>query len=111
MDNTKKPGGPMDTAGRDYNEMGIYRHREGNRTLEAAQTLWAFLPAWMAARDMAVVDQKYNQRLSHLIAENAEIILAAAKEMAGWGPEACTPDRTDEVPTEQGPAGTSGTVQ
>ena len=72
---------------RDYNELGIYRHKDGNRTLEAAQLLWAFLPAWMAARDMAAVDRAYNKQLSSVIAENAEIILKAAKEMAGWETE------------------------
>lgn len=56
--------------------------------LEAAQTLWAFLPAWMAARDMVSVDAKYNKRISGLIAENAAIILKAAQEMAESEPEA-----------------------
>lgn len=79
----KKPCEPMEEAGRDYNELGIFRYKEKNPTLEAAQTLWAFLPAWMAARDMASVDVKYNKRISGLIAENAAIILKAAQEMAG----------------------------
>ena len=55
----KKPCEPMEEAGRDYNELGIFRYKEKNPTLETAQTLWAFLPAWMAARDMASVDAKY----------------------------------------------------
>ena len=52
---TKKPCTPVEEAGRDYNELGLYLHsKENNRTLEAAQTLWEFLPGWMAARKMAV---------------------------------------------------------
>lgn len=84
----KKPCEPMEEAGRDYNELGIFRYKEKNPTLEAAQTLWAFLPAWMAARDMASVDAKYNKQISGLIAENTAIILKAAQEMAGSEPEA-----------------------
>ena len=38
---TKKPCTPVEEAGRDYNELGLYLHsKENNRTLEAAQTLW-----------------------------------------------------------------------
>lgn len=37
---------------------------------------------------MAAVDRAYNKQLSGVIAENAEIILKAAKEMAGWETEA-----------------------
>lgn len=52
---TKKPCTPVEEAGGDYNELGLYLHsKENNRTLEAAQTLWKFLPGWMAARKMAV---------------------------------------------------------
>ena len=37
---TKKPCTPVEEAGRDYNELGLYLHsKENNRTLEAAQTL------------------------------------------------------------------------
>lgn len=88
----KKPCEPVEEAGRDYNELGIFRYKEKNPTLEAAQTLWAFLPTWMAARDMASVDAKYNKRISGLIAENAAIILKAAQEMAGSEPEASGQD-------------------
>ena len=88
----KKPCEPVEEAGRDYNELGIFRYKEKNQTLEAARTLWAFLPAWMAARDMASVDVKYNKRISGLIAENAAIILKAAQEMAGSEPEASEPE-------------------
>lgn len=87
-DETKMPCGPVEEADRDYNELGIFRYKENNPTLEAAQTLWAFLPAWMAARDMVSVDEKYNKRISGLIAENAAIILKAAQEMAKSEPEA-----------------------
>lgn len=52
---TKKPCTPVEEAGRDYNELGLYLHsKENNRTLEAAQTLWEFLPGWMAARQAAL---------------------------------------------------------
>lgn len=82
---TKKPCTPVEEAGGDYNELGLYLHsKENNRTLEAAQTLWEFLPGWMAARKMAVYDPDYNRSLSGVIAENAEIILKAAQDMAGW---------------------------
>lgn len=87
MADEKSPCTAGEGQSRDYNELGIYRHKDGNRTLEAAQLLWAFLPAWMAARDMAAVDRAYNKQLSGVIAENAEIILKAAKEMAGWETE------------------------
>lgn len=93
-DETKMPCEPMGEAGRDYNELGIFRYKENNPTLEAAQTLWAFLPAWMVARDMVSVDAKYNKRISGLIAENAAIILKAAQEMAESEPEASGHDGT-----------------
>lgn len=93
---TKKPCTPVEEAGRDYNELGLYLHsKENNRTLEAAQTLWEFLPGWMAARKMAVYDPDYNRSLSGVIAENAEIILKAAQDMAGWGLAECEPARKD----------------
>lgn len=87
-DETKMPRELMEEAGRDYNELGIFRYKEKNPTLETAQTLWAFLPAWMAARDMASVDAKYNKQISGLIAENTAIVLKVAQEMAGSEPEA-----------------------
>ena len=69
---TKKPCTPVEEAGRDYNELGLYLHsKENNRTLEAAQTLWEFLPGWMAARKMAVYDPDYNRSLSGVIAESS----------------------------------------
>jgi len=96
---TKKPCTPVEEAGRDYNELGLYLHsKENNRTLEAAQTLWEFLPGWMAARKMAVYDPDYNRSLSGVIAENAEIILKAAQDMAGWGQAECEPARKEETP-------------
>ena len=96
---TKKPCTPVEEAGGDYNELGLYLHsKENNRTLEAAQTLWEFLPGWMAARKMAVYDPDYNRSLSGVIAENAEIILKAAQDMAGWGLAECEPARKEETP-------------
>lgn len=96
---TKKPCTPVEEAGGDYNELGLYLHsKENNRTLEAAQTLWKFLPGWMAARKMAVYDPDYNRSLSGAIAENAEIILKAAQDMAGWGQAECEPARKEETP-------------
>lgn len=82
-DETKMPRELMEEAGRDYNELGIFRYKEKNPTLEAAQVLWEFLPWWMAARKMAVADETYNRSISRVIARNAEIILKAAQEMAG----------------------------
>lgn len=38
----KSPCTAGEGQSRDYNELGIYRHKDGNRTLEAAQLLWAF---------------------------------------------------------------------
>lgn len=78
----------------DYNDLGLYLHsKEKNPTLEAAQALWEFLPCWMAARKMAVADETYNRSISRVIARNAEIVLKAAREMAG---EACESDKTSE---------------
>ena len=94
MADNKKPCAPVEEVGRDYNELGLYLHsKENNRTLEAAQTLWEFLPGWMAARKMAVYDPGYNKAISSVIAENAAIILKAAQDMAGWAPAECEPDR------------------
>lgn len=87
-DETKMPRELMEEAGRDYNELGIFRYKKNNQTLESARTLWAFLPAWMAARNMASVDAKYNKQISGLIAENTAIVLKVAQEMAGSEPEA-----------------------
>ena len=85
---TKSPCTPVEEAGRDYNELGLYLHsKDHNQTMEAAQTLWEFLPGWMEARRMAFVDPEYNRRISELIAQRAEVVLKAAQDMAGWGPE------------------------
>lgn len=35
-DETKMPCEPMGEAGRDYNELGIFRYKENNPTLEAS---------------------------------------------------------------------------
>ena len=59
--------------------------------------LWEFQPG-DAARKMAVYDPDYNRSLSGVIAENAEIILKAAQDMAGWGLAECEPARKEETP-------------
>lgn len=84
MENEKNPCAPVEEESRDYNELGLFLHsREKNQTLRAAQMLWEFLPAWMAARKMAIADRNYNKVLSGVIAENAAVILKAAQEMGG----------------------------
>lgn len=84
MENEKNPCAPVEEESRDYNELGLFLHsREKNQTLRAAQMLWEFLPAWMAARKMAIADRSYNKVLSGVIAENAAVILKAAQEMGG----------------------------
>ena len=84
MENEKNPCAPVEEESRDYNELGLFLHsREKNQTLRAAQMLWEFLPAWMAARKMAIADRNYNKVLSGVIAENAAVVLKAAQEMGG----------------------------
>ena len=84
MEEIKKPCAPVEEECRDYNELGLFLHsREKNQTLKAAQMLWEFLPAWMAARKMAIADRNYNKVLSGVIAENAAVVLKAAQEMGG----------------------------
>ena len=84
MENEKNPCAPVEEESRDYNELGLFLHsREKNQTLRAAQMLWEFLPAWMAARKMAIADRNYNKVLSGVIAENAAVILKAAQAMMG----------------------------
>ena len=92
---TKKPCTPVEEAGRDYNELGLYLHsKENNRTLEAAQTLWEFLPGWMAARKMAVNEEgllqelPYNEHATDLYAFNyMSSIVGPAVLMAARGDE------------------------
>ncbi len=93
MADRKKPCAPVGEESRDYDRIGLHMYGDNNPTREAAMVLWEFLPAWMAARKMAVADETYNRSLSRVIARNAEIILKAAKEMAG---EACESDKTSE---------------
>ena len=84
MEEIKNPCAPVEEESRDYNELGLFLHsREKNQTLKAAQMLWEFLPAWMAARKMAIADRNYNKVLSGVIAENAAVVLKAAQEMGG----------------------------
>lgn len=84
MEEIKNPCAPVEEECRDYNELGLFLHsREKNPTLKAAQMLWEFLPAWMAARKMAIADRNYNKVLSSVIAENAAVVLKAAQEMGG----------------------------
>lgn len=94
---TKKPCAPVGEAGRDYNELGLYLHGE---TVKTAMELWEMLPGWMAARKMAAYDPNYNRMISRVIAENAEIILKAAREMAEWGQAECEPDKKGETARE-----------
>lgn len=83
MEEIKNPCAPVEEECRDYNELGLFLHSiEKNQTLKAAQMLWEFLPAWMAARKMAIADRNYNKVLSGVIAENAAVVLKAAQEMA-----------------------------
>ena len=83
MADNKKPCTPVEEESRDYNDLGLYLHsREKNPTLKAAQVLWEFLPAWMAARKIAMTDPEYNKAISRVIAQQAEIVLKAAQEMA-----------------------------
>lgn len=87
----------QEEAGRDYNELGLYLHGE---TVKAATQLWEMLPSWMEARRMAFVDPEYNRRMSELIAQLAELVLKAARDMAGWGRAESEPDRMAETPEE-----------
>ena len=85
MAENKKACAPVEEESRDYNELGLRIHSKGeNSTLKAAQALWDFLPAWMAARKMAIADPKYNRAISGYVAQNAKIVLKAAQEMAEW---------------------------
>ena len=95
----------------EYNELGLYRGKEKSLTLEAAQALWEMLPAWMDARRMALIDPEYNRKISGVIAENAEIVLKAAREMEEWGRKEPVPGRMGEVPEGRAPAGTSNAAQ
>lgn len=92
---TKKPCTPVEEAGRDYNELGLYLHGE---TVKTATELWEMLPGWMEARRMAFVDPEYNRRMSELIVQRAEAVLKAAQDMAGWGLAECEPARKEETP-------------
>ena len=93
MADSKKPRAPVGEESREYNDLGLYLHsREKNPTLEAAQVLWEFLPAWMAARKMAIADPEYNKAISRVIAQQAEIVLKAAQEMAGSADKSDAPD-------------------
>ena len=94
---TKKPCTPVEEAGRDYNELGLYLHGE---TAKTATELWEMLPGWMEARRMAFVDPEYNRRMSELIVQRAEAVLKAAKEMAEWDPVECEPGRKDKTANE-----------
>lgn len=63
MDNeSKKPCAPVEEEGRDYDALGLFRREGDNETLMAAMGLWEFLPAWIDARRMALVDPDYNRK-------------------------------------------------
>ncbi len=89
----KKPCTPVEAESRDYDRIGLHMYGDNNPTREAAMVLWEFLPAWMAARKIAMTDPEYNKAISRVIAQQAEIVLKAAQEMAG---EACESDKTSE---------------
>ena len=97
MDENKNPCTPREEAGRDYNELGLYLHGE---TAKATTQLWEMLPSWMEARRMAFVDPEYNRKMSELIAQLAEPVLKAARDMAGWGQAESEPERQAETPQE-----------
>ena len=72
MDNeSKKPCAPVEEEGRDYDALGLFRREGDNETLMAAMGLWEFLPAWMDARRMALVDPDYNRKISAMVADLA----------------------------------------
>ena len=91
----KKPCAPREEMSRDYNELGLYPHGE---TVKTATELWEMLPCLMEARRMAFVDPEYNRRMSELIAQLAEPVLKAARDMARWGRAESEPDRMAETP-------------
>lgn len=93
MADNKKPCTPVEAESRDYDRIGLHMYGDNNPTREAAMVLWEFLPAWMAARKIVMTDPEYNKAISRVIAQQAEIVLKAAQEMAG---EACESDKTSE---------------
>lgn len=96
MDNeSKKPCAPVEEEGRDYDALGLFRREGDNETLMAAMGLWEFLPAWMDARRMALVDPDYNRKISSMVADLAGTVQKAAREMAEWGQEECAPGRME----------------
>lgn len=96
MDNEgKKPCAPVEEEGRDYDALGLFRREGDNETLMAAMGLWEFLPAWMDARRMALVDPDYNRKISAMVADLAGTVQKAAQEMAEWGQEECAPGRME----------------
>ena len=92
MDNeSKKPCAPVEEESRDYDALGLFRREGDNETLMAAMGLWEFLPAWMDARRIALVDPDYNRKISAMVADLAGTVQKAAQEMAEWGQEECAP--------------------
>ena len=86
MDNeSKKPCAPVEEESRDYDALGLFRREGDNETLMAAMGLWEFLPAWMDARRIALVDPDYNRKISAMVADLAGTVQKAAQEMAEWG--------------------------
>ena len=105
MAENKKPCTPVEEAGRDYNELGLYLHGE---TAKAAMELWDMLPGWMEARRMAFIDPEYNRRMSEVIAQRAGQILKAAQDMAEWGPAELATPAAPEKPSTQALRESSG---
>ena len=97
MADEKSPCAAGEGQSRDYNELGLYPHGE---TVKTATELWEMLPSWMEARRMAFVDPEYNRKMSELIAQLAEPVLKAARDMAGWGQAESEPERQAETPEE-----------
>lgn len=83
---SKKPCAPVEEESRDYDALGLFRREGDNETLMAAMGLWEFLPAWMDARRMALVDPDYNRKISAMVADLAGTVQKAAQEMAEADP-------------------------
>ena len=94
MDNeSKKPCAPVEEESRDTTT--VFREEDPLCAALAAMGLWEFLPAWMDARRIALVDPDYNRKISAMVADLAGTVQKAAQEMAEWGQEECAPGRME----------------
>ncbi len=75
----------MEEEGRDYDALGLFRREGDNETLMAAMGLWEFLPAWMDARRMALVDPDYNRKISAMVADLAGTVQKAGSRDGRMG--------------------------